>query len=221
MAGYKGSSMSWNAVGAYEDGAMPRSKWTKAAFAYWLDATLQEEQGIESEGTREIMIGVIMEKYPMWFLKRAFLDYHSWHHTGSTFNETEFYSIDARKVSRYFEDPRPFDKAFEQAKIDRIMKQREKENAKGRKAYIIFEEWEGSRRHGRYVKYGKYCLVIDGWAYLPEWGNVHEWSDAYKRKQIDGAHVLSLKYFDRAPKGTANYFHALEKMVSRKVSKQR
>lgn len=170
---------------------------------------------------RSLIGSDLLSKYPMWFLKGQFLEYHSWHHTGSTFNETIFCCIDGVKVDMYLADPCKLDENFKQAKIDRFMEQREQATKNMRKALIVYEEWEGSSRHGRYVKHEKNCLIVDNWAYFPVWGGIHEWSNTYKRKQIDGKHVLSIEYFDRAPRGTAHYFRALEKMVTRKGSKRR
>ena len=108
-------------------------------------------------------------------------------------------------------------KAFEQAKIDRLMEQKEKAQEKAlRKALIVYEEWEGSSRHGKYVKHKKYCLVSGIWASFPSWGGVKEHSNNLTRKRIDGKHVLALQYFDRAPNGTGRYFKEIEKLVHKR-----
>ena len=82
--------MSLRALEAYEDGEMPKSKWTKKAmlgaiyeliedeyeinpdeFCYWIDKTMKKDE-----------------------IFARFFMYSSWHHTSKYFNPTDFYSID-------------------------------------------------------------------------------------------------------------------------------
>lgn len=133
MAGCDGSSMSWNAIETYKDGAIPRSKWTKEAFVFWLNVVLRDKQGIETEEVRLQIISELLQEYPMWFLKKTFLDYHSWHHASKAFNETRFFCINKIKVDMFLSGHCDLTKDFEQAKIDRFMEQRAKTNETMRK----------------------------------------------------------------------------------------
>ncbi|MBY4796770.1 hypothetical protein K6V98_00095 [Collinsella sp. AGMB00827] len=89
QSGYVGSSMSVRAQQAYEDGEMPKSKWTKkimieAINAYLADDDLPAIAGLEKMKKDEIFA--------------EFFKWTSWHHTGKFARETDFYSIDERAV---------------------------------------------------------------------------------------------------------------------------
>ena len=93
QTGYRGNSMSIRAAEAYEDGEMPRSKWTKAAML----AALQEW----CEKNDRIMDGVEkLRKDDIW---SRFFEWKSWHHTGKFAAETDFYGLNedaAEEASR-------------------------------------------------------------------------------------------------------------------------
>lgn len=77
MAGYRGYSMSNNAVSAYDDGEKPLSKWSKSDVI----SAIADELGV-NESDVEL-------KYPYrYYLKKT-----SWHHTSSKYNKTDFYSV--------------------------------------------------------------------------------------------------------------------------------
>lgn len=82
MAGYKGYSMSNNAVEAYAEGEKPLSKWTKKAI-------LEEarEEGLSEEVIKSL------SSYPLYELRMISLRKSSWHHTSKMFNETDFYRL--------------------------------------------------------------------------------------------------------------------------------
>lgn len=88
MAGYKGYSMSNNAVAAYEDGEKPLSKWTKREIIREL-YEFAESEGINVPD---------FEKLTLSELRENFLEKSSWHHTSSHYNETDFYRIDEKSV---------------------------------------------------------------------------------------------------------------------------
>ena len=80
--GYVGKSMSVRAKQAYDDGEMPKSKWSKNTM---LDA-LEEEFGEgESAG---------FKKFSKDQLFNGIMKQTSWHHTGKFANATNFYSLD-------------------------------------------------------------------------------------------------------------------------------
>lgn len=77
MAGYRGYSMSNNAVSAYADGEKPISNWSESDV---ISAIADELDVNESD---------IKLKYPYrYYLKKT-----SWHHTSSKYNKTDFYSV--------------------------------------------------------------------------------------------------------------------------------
>jgi len=82
--GYAGDAMSVGAVLAYREGAMPFSRWTKAALV---------DRIVELGGSE--LCGL----YTLQQLKDQFLKHHSWHHTGIYANATDFYCVDESKVS--------------------------------------------------------------------------------------------------------------------------
>lgn len=97
--------MSRNAVQAYESGEKPLHKWTKDSII----------TGLKNETSEEI--ANILKVLPVGVLKEAVLEKTSWHHTGSRFNKTDFYSIkDLSDVTR--EDAKGFIAAYNQNKKD-------------------------------------------------------------------------------------------------------
>lgn len=77
MAGYRGSSMSNNAVSAYADGEKPISNRSESDVI----SAIADELGVNESD--------IKLKYPYrYYLKKT-----SWHHTSSKYNKTDFYSV--------------------------------------------------------------------------------------------------------------------------------
>lgn len=92
--GYSGWSMSNNAVQAYQDGEMPKSKWTKAAMIgaireYCLRFDLLYDEGV-IKGLRKD------DLFDRFFYRS------SWHHTSKFFNVTDFYSLNEDAVASSF-----------------------------------------------------------------------------------------------------------------------
>lgn len=79
--GYIGNKMSVRAYEAYESGEKPLSKWSKNDI---IECVLNVRNDFQE---KELKI------YSKEVLK-VFLICSSWHHTGSYFNETNFYSLD-------------------------------------------------------------------------------------------------------------------------------
>lgn len=87
MAGYKGYSMSNNAVAAYEDGERPKSKWLKKDILECLGKCEI------ADGIKKAAAGLTKEE-----LQSLLLVLSSWHHTSSYYNQTDFYSFDREKA---------------------------------------------------------------------------------------------------------------------------
>lgn len=92
MAGYKGWSMSWNAVDSYDNGEKPYSKWNKREI---VEDILDTNEKIDVE---------LLKKLNIKILKEEFLELTSWHHTSKFYNQTNFYSIDYKKIERLTND---------------------------------------------------------------------------------------------------------------------
>ena len=97
MAGYKGYSMSNNAVSAYESGEKPYSRWTKADILEELDAAvLAGMLPFEALETADRMKAAD--------LKSIVLQRSSWHHTSKFYNRTNFYTVDPDRMKGYLEE---------------------------------------------------------------------------------------------------------------------
>lgn len=78
-SGYIGYSMSRRAAEAYEDGEMPKSKWTKKAMVAAIKDACDE---------LDLEYDPAIEKMKKVELFDTFLYNSSWHHTSKFFNET-------------------------------------------------------------------------------------------------------------------------------------
>lgn len=141
MAGYNGYSMSNNAVSAYGDGEMPKSKWNKKNILETI------EQMIDDGLNTQINISEF-NKLPSNILK-TFLKRSSWHHTSSKFNITDFYKIDEEAVVNL---------SKEQIEIlKKIYKEEKKENkrlvSKVEQWEVVYLIWGGTRKHPKATEY--------------------------------------------------------------------
>ena len=175
--GYVGHSMSRKAARAYEDGEMPKSKWTKFVL---IDRVWRQDPFWSAD----LLSSCLLETLRARFLRRS-----SWHHTGKYFNETYFYELDADVIGGHDVESLLAADAEMRANRRRAPENSGPEPVKGR---IRFESWEGSRRHGRFVEHELPCLILGNWAYT-ECG----------KKKLDGTHVLDIQRFERAPRETA------------------
>lgn len=85
--------MSRLAVEAYEDGEMPKSKWSKKAIVEALKYMCDE---------LDLMYDSSIENMSKSELFDRFLYHSSWHHTSKFFNETDFYKISIDEVAEMF-----------------------------------------------------------------------------------------------------------------------
>ena len=189
--GYVGSKMSERAVIAYSFGEKPMSKWTKADII----------EGVVAYGvwSREVL-----ESYKRCVLADYFLYNSSWHHTGRCYNETNFYCIDEDRAEH-----------VDMEALNLYAFEAQEKNAQSsfwagkpeiKRAYIEYEEWEGSRRYGKFVKHEKHCLVVGDWAYTLD-----------GKKNINGEHIKQIQYFERTPKGTADTYKRIKNMLPKSL----
>ncbi len=83
--GYVGKRMSVNAQTAYSEEKMPLSKWNKSEI-------ISTIRSITDVDNTEI------EKLTLNELRKNFLKYSEWHHTGAFYNKTDFYEINTEAV---------------------------------------------------------------------------------------------------------------------------
>lgn len=92
--GYIGSSMSVNAMAAYEDDEMPQSRWTKAAIVAAIKSFCDEDDRVYDPAIEK------MKKADLW---DAFIEWRSWHHTSKFANATDFYGINEDSCRERFQ----------------------------------------------------------------------------------------------------------------------
>lgn len=178
--GYINESMSERAAQAYEAGYKPLSKWTKTDI---IDNVVESGAWTEAE----------LKKYPKKVLADMFLEYEGWHHTSKMFNQTCFFGINLNAAETH--DVEALDQLLAEYKEETKEASKSKEQTTIEKGFIRFEEWEGSRNHPHLVEHEAYALIIGSVAYTKD-----------GRKDLNGSHILSVKKFQRAPRGTANKF---------------
>ena len=154
-SGYSGYSMSNRAVEAYADGEMPLSKWTK-------DVIIRTVRRIVREDAIEPKFDISkLQKYSTAVLRRAFLTYSSWHHTGKFCNATDFYS-----VSKYYVI-NVTDEQLESIKADIRAENRakkEKLDAEIPEVWLCeYLTWEGTRKHPKAEEHIGAGIVKGNW----------------------------------------------------------
>lgn len=143
MAGYKGWSMSNNAVDAYNNGEKPLSQWTKSEI---LDAVYEYKQYVECDFSFELFSKLTAKELKIYALSRS-----SWHHTSLMYNCTDFYALDEDFLAELTDD-----------RINNIIQSREPRKAREQKtiaapkyitAFVSYSNWEGTRKHPKKVDY--------------------------------------------------------------------
>lgn len=94
QSGYIGSSMSVRAKEAYDNGEMPKSKWTKGAMLYAIEEWCDYNDRIYDPN---------IEKMTKKELFKKFFHYSSWHHTSKYANPTDFYSLNENALNELTE----------------------------------------------------------------------------------------------------------------------
>lgn len=93
-SGYIGHSMSRRAAEAYEDGEMPKSKWSKKAMVAAIQSYCDEfDMSFDPDVLKGMRKDEVFER---------FFHESSWHHTSKFFNETDFYKLDEDAVCGSF-----------------------------------------------------------------------------------------------------------------------
>lgn len=190
--GYIGNKMSVRAYEAYESSEKPLSKWTKTAI---INTVLDYRNDFKYDE---------LKKYSKDVLK-VFLTYSSWHHTGTYFNETEFYSLD----ESFIENEKDYifevlNKKVKELKREKEEKKIQKDKEKLEKCHFVYTEFEGTRKHPKAVDREAYGIIKGNWIYT-EFG----------KKSLNGKYIYKVKKFDRAPRETAQIFKNIEKRIKK------
>lgn len=136
-SGYIGYSMSRRAAEAYEDGEMPKSKWTKKAMVAAIQSYCDEFDMLFDP---DLLKGMHKDE-----VFERFFHESSWHHTSKFFNETDFYKLDEDAVCGSFRPMNP----TEVAERDAVRRQAIEEEKAVREA-MRAAEIEQLDRHRAY-----------------------------------------------------------------------
>lgn len=136
-SGYIGYSMSRRAAEAYEDGEMPKSKWTKKAMVAVIQSYCDEFDMLFDP---DLLKGMHKDE-----VFERFFHESSWHHTSKFFNETDFYKLDEDAVCGSFRPMNP----TEVAERDAVRRQAIEEEKAVREA-MRAAEIEQLDRHRAY-----------------------------------------------------------------------
>lgn len=153
MAGYRGYSMSNNAVAAYANGEKPLSKWTKKEILEEVELCMIRHNCKFSFET--------MKKMPLGLMKDKLLVYSSWHHTSSHYNETNFYVFDEDYAARLTDK-----EILEMIKENKeISKKVNKKIETEEKWQCSFLEWSGSIKHPKATRIVEEGIIKGNWFY--------------------------------------------------------
>ena len=178
---YIGQSMSVNAAIAYDNGYKPYSKWTKQDILSRLENTGADIASYASYSTK--------------VLREAFLTPVEWHHTGKTFNKTDFYDVDPEKSRE-----RDLESIKNRLKSESIHIT-SKEPRNYCYALVEYESYEGDYvKYRHFVRHQEYAIVDGVWAYMVQ-----------SKKRLSGSHIKIIKKYSRAPRGSAATFQLIRK----------
>ena len=149
MAGYKGYSMSNNAVEAYLDGEKPMSKWTKTDIIGAIKELVENEELIVKFSIEKL------KKIPLNTLKDLCLNRSSWHHTSKHYNKTDFYSIDFVVL----------EKLTDEVIAELSETKNEKEESKAETRKVKYLTWSGTKKHPKATEHIEEVEVVGNWAY--------------------------------------------------------
>lgn len=146
--GYIGNRWSVRAQQAYSEGLLTRAK---------INGAVLKKTGIHAP------VGLVK-----WMMAEGHIKPSEWHHTGSMYNETDFYDLEdvAGQLQSMDMDA--------MAKLYGVSK----EKPEAYKAMVVYREWSGSRKFGKFVEYEDEAVIEGNWAIL----------SSGKRKKVDGKH---------------------------------
>lgn len=100
---YQSYSMSRNAVIAYENDEMPKSKWTKKAMIDKIIDTiyLEFEHDMNLDDIEKMVDELINKPCNKNDVFYTFFEYKGYHHTGKFYKITYFYGVDEKYLLRF------------------------------------------------------------------------------------------------------------------------
>lgn len=176
MAGYDGYSMSNNAREAYEDGYMPKSKWTKLAMIEGIKRYI-EENLLDDEWNFDIdkLNGMSRE-----LLFKTFFIYKEWHHTSSKYNRTDFYGVNEYDVVNMTNEK--IDKLISEDKKKKTSKKKPQDKPEEPQGMYLceFKHWTGTKKHPKCEIVQAVGEIRGKMFYSSEYGNKRLSTDSFK-----------------------------------------
>ena len=161
MAGYKGYSMSNNAVTAYNKGERPYSKWSKKDIIEAIEEALLD--GVIVRFDLKLLKSTILRVLRVVFLKLS-----SWHHTSKFYNKTNFFSFDKDNLQNITNET--FAQIIEMdRRIWKASRANDDNNSNDGAWLCQYMEWDRSRcakLRGERIK--AKGIVKGSWFYLPD-----------------------------------------------------
>lgn len=155
MAGYCGKKMSINAVKAYENGEMPISKWTKEKIITSIEKKVQDGEMVLNCSLARL------KRLPLDLLKLFCIYRTSWHHTGSYFRCTDFYSLDISAIEKLTDEE--LWEAYLHYREDRKKCREEKEKIEDEIWECGFLEWKGSPDNRVAIPFTEIGTISGNW----------------------------------------------------------
>lgn len=183
---YIGNRMSVRALNAYENGAMPLSKWSKKEI-------LDRVKILDPFKAQKL------SKVKKQVLVKTFLTNTSWHHTGSFYNETNFYEFDEDALQELTDSG-----------IEKLLQANEKEKKKDldlEDVYFEWNEWEGSRKHPRKVFKSGYGVKKGNWIYMID---IY---DTITKKKANGNWILKIEKVSHVSRETRKDLNKIKKEI--------
>lgn len=176
MAGYDGYSMSNNAREAYEDGYMPKSKWTKSvmieAIKKYIEVELDDKCSFDVDKLNSMSRELLF---------KTFFIYKEWHHTSSKYNRTDFYGVHEFDVANMTNEE--IDRLISEDKKRRT-NQKEKSQKKSEEPqgmYLCeFKHWTGTKKHPKCEIVQAVGEIKGKMFYSTEYGNKRISTDGFK-----------------------------------------
>ncbi|MCR5041142.1 MAG: hypothetical protein K6C36_03440 [Clostridia bacterium] len=150
--GYRGYSMSNNAIAAYESGEKPLSKWTKGEILETIERLIRAGEVTMSVSVEDLA------KLKAVQLKDVTLRRSSWHHTSMMFNHTDFYEIDLERIEQLTAED------LANASQTHLTATQKTEPAAD-VWECAFLEWSGSRKHPKATRAVETGIIKGGWFY--------------------------------------------------------
>lgn len=170
MSGYHGYSMSNNAYNAYQASEKPYSRWTKSEL---VEAVLSVNSSVDP---------TLLKKVRLEILRKNLLYYTGWHHTGTYFNQTDFYGLDTDAME-----------SLTDADLKELIAiKKEKKEAIQYRAKCSFLIWSGTKRRPHATRTVESGIIKGNWFY--------RWDGSKKSIQANGFEILEKEPMERDEK---------------------